>query len=133
MSAINNVILTGRLVADPQFRAAQGDSNAVARYTLAVDRRRGRDGEQKADFIPCVAFGKSAEFTNQYYKKGTKISIQGHMQSGSYEKDGQKVYTLNVIVEDSSFAEPKKAESGNVEPAGFVDIPDGEDEILPFK
>lgn len=133
MSAINNVILTGRLVADPQFRTAQGDSNAVARYTLAVDRRRGRDGEQKADFIPCVAFGKSAEFTNQYYKKGTKISIQGHIQSGSYEKDGQKVYTLNVIVEDSSFAEPKKTESGNAEPAGFVDIPDGEDEILPFK
>ena len=117
---------------------------AVARYTLAVDRRFNRNGEQTADFISCVAFGKSAEFAEKYLAQGTKIVIEGHLQSGSYtNKDGNNVYTLDVIIESQEFAESKAANqsrTGNSQPApagpvdgdGFMNIPDDIAEELPF-
>ncbi len=149
---MNKVILMGRLTRDPDVRYSQsGDgSMAVARYTLAVDRRRSRnaDGnEQTADFISCVAFGKSAEFAEKYLHQGTKIAVTGRIQTGSYTKqDGQKVYTTDVVIEEQEFAESKASSASNEvgytpsrpEPiapagAGFMNIPDGvEDEGLPF-
>lgn len=150
---MNKVILMGRLTRDPDVRYSQsGDgSMAVARYTLAVDRRRSRnssDGnEQTADFIGCVAFGRSAEFAEKYLHQGTKLVVTGRIQTGSYtNKDGQKVYTTDVVVEEQEFAESKAASASNEtgyapsrpEPsasagAGFMNIPDGvEDEGLPF-
>lgn len=139
---MNKVILMGRLTRDPEVRYSQGDTpTAIARYTLAVDRRARKDGEASADFISCVAFGKSAEFAEKYLHKGTKLVITGRIQTGSYtNKDGQKVYTTDVVVEDQEFAESKAAASGNQEgnsqPAasgdGFMNIPDGADEELPF-
>lgn len=152
---MNKVILMGRLTRDPDVRYSQGEnSTAIARYTLAVDRRFAgrRDGnEQSADFISCVAFGKSAEFAEKYLKQGTKIAITGRIQTGSYtNREGQKVYTTDVVVEDQEFAESKAAAAQNTgssyrsesrpQPAsaaafddGFMNIPDGvEDEGLPF-
>lgn len=139
---MNKVILMGRLTRDPEVRYSQGDTpTAIARYTLAVDRRARKDGEASADFISCVAFGKSAEFAEKYLHKGTKLVITGRIQTGSYtNKDGQKVYTTDVVVEDQEFAESKAAASGNQEgnsqPAasgdGFMNIPEGMDEELPF-
>lgn len=147
---MNKVILMGRLTRDPDIRYSQGadGSNAVARYTVAVDRRRRADGnEQTADFIPCVAFGRSAEFAEKYLHQGTKIIVTGRIQTGSYtNKDGQKVYTTDVVVEEQEFAESKASAAGNEaayapsrpEPSaaagdGFMNIPDGvEDEGLPF-
>mgnify|MGYP002579733365 CR=1 FL=1 len=150
---MNKVILIGRLCADPEVRYSQNQNQtAVARYRLAVDRRFKREGEQTADFISCVAFGKVAEFAEKYLRQGTKIVITGRIQTGSYtNKDGQKVYTTDVIVEDQEFAESKSASAGSdnggyrpamsqsrPEPAsavasGFMNIPDGvEDEGLPF-
>ena len=150
---MNKVILMGRLVRDPEVRYSQGaEPLAVARYTLAVNRRFKRQGEQDADFIGCVAFGKSAEFAERYLHKGTKIVATGRIQTGSYvNKDGVKVYTTDVVVEDQEFAESKSASAGSdnggyrpamsqsrPEPAsavasGFMNIPDGvEDEGLPF-
>lgn len=149
---MNKVILMGRLTRDPDVRYSQsGDgSMAVARYTLAVDRRRSRSGdgnEQTADFIGCVAFGKSAEFAEKYLHQGTKIAVTGRIQTGSYtNKDGQKVYTTDVVVEDQEFAEskassasgeagyaPSRPEPSASAGAGFMNIPDGvEDEGLPF-
>ena len=149
---MNKVILMGRLTRDPDVRYSQsGDgSMAVARYTLAVDRRRARSNdsnEQTADFISCVAFGRSAEFAEKYLHQGTKIAITGRIQTGSYtNKDGQRVYTTDVVVEDQEFAESKASaaasesaytpsRSNPVTPAGdgFMNIPDGvEDEGLPF-
>ena len=150
---MNKVILMGRLCADPEVRYSQNQNQtAVARYRLAVDRRFKREGEQTADFISCVAFGKAAEFAEKYLRQGTKIAITGRIQTGSYtNKDGQKVYTTDVIVEDQEFAESKSASAGSdnggyrpamsqsrPEPAsavasGFMNIPDGvEDEGLPF-
>ena len=118
---------------------------AVARYTLAVDRRFKRDGEQTADFIQCVAFGRSGEFAEKYFHKGTKVVVEGRIQTGSYEKDGQRVYTTDVVVEQQEFAESKNASDSNSSyqqsssPApssavgdGFMNIPDGLDEELPF-
>ena len=149
---MNKVILMGHLTRDPEVRYSQGEqATAVARYTLAVDRR-GRNQENSADFIACVAFGKAAEFAERYLHKGTKIVLTGRIQTGSYtNKDGQKVYTTDVIVEDQEFAESKSASAGSdnggyrpamsqsrPEPAsavasGFMNIPDGvEDEGLPF-
>ena len=108
---MNKVILMGRLTRDPEVRYSQGDNaNAVARYTLAVDRRFRRDGEATADFINCVAFGRSAEFAERYLRQGTKIVATGRIQTGSYtNRDGQKVYTTDVVVEDHEFAESKAA------------------------
>ena len=136
---MNKVILLGRLVRDPDVRYSQGENaSAVARYTLAVDRRFKREGEQSADFISCVAFGKSAEFAEKYLMKGTKIAVVGRIQTGSYtNKDGQKVYTTDVIVEEQEFAESKNA-SRDEEPTqsadanGFMNIPDSVAEELPF-
>lgn len=144
---MNKVILIGRLTRDPDVRYSQGEkSTAVARYTLAVDRRFKREGDQTADFIGCVAFGKNGEFAEKYLRQGIKIAVTGHIQTGSYtNRDGQKVYTTDVVVEEQEFAESKKAAeensgSGNQnsgtspEPGsdGFMNIPDGIDEELPF-
>lgn len=114
---MNKVILMGRLTRDPDIRYTQGDNSmCIARYTLAVDRRFSRNGNNdgnNADFIPCVVFGKSAEFTEKYLRKGTKMAIVGRIQTGSYtNKDGVKVYTTEVVVEDQEFAESKNASSG---------------------
>ena len=143
---MNKVILMGRLTRDPEVRYSQGESStAVARYTLAVDRRFKKEGEQSADFIGCVAFGKQAEFAEKYLHQGTKIAITGRIQTGSYtNKDGQRVYTTDVVVEEQEFAESKAAgqnsqqQNSRPEPSaavdndGFMQIPDGIDEELPF-
>lgn len=138
---MNKVILIGRLCADPEVRYSQNQNQtAVARYRLAVDRRYKRDGEQTADFIPCVAFGKAAEFAEKYLRQGTKIAITGRIQTGSYtNREGQKVYTTDVVVEEQEFAESKSASAGNggaapqtADPDGFMSLPDGIDEELPF-
>ena len=149
---MNKVILMGRLTREPDVRYSQNSdgSMAVARYTLAVDRRRGRnsDNEQSADFISCVAFGRSGEFAEKYLHQGTKIVVTGRIQTGSYtNKDGQRVYTTDVVVEEQEFAESKSSAAANSgaaytpsrpEPSaaagdGFMNIPDGvEDEGLPF-
>lgn len=125
----------GRLTADPQVRYSQGDnSTCIARYTLAVDRR-GRSEEQTADFISCVAFGKGGEFAEKYLHKGTKIVLSGRIQTGSYtNKDGQKVYTTEVVAEDQEFAEKKNAEETANAPAGndFMNLPEGIEDDLPF-
>lgn len=110
MAEMNKVILMGRLTDEPDFRYPQNDEDfAVARYTLAIDRKHKRDGDtQTADFIRCVAFGKAAEFADKYLHKGTKIAIVGRLQTGSYtNKDGQKVYTTDVVIEEQKFAEKK--------------------------
>ncbi len=147
---MNKVILMGRLTRDPEIRYSQGEGQmAIARYTLAVDRRFNRNSDQTADFISCVAFGKSAEFAEKYLKQGTKIALTGRIQTGSYtNKDGNKVYTTDVVVEDQEFAESKAnsaASTGdNYQPAGrpspasasaegFMSIPEGIEDDLPFK
>ena len=154
---MNKVILCGRLTRDPEIRYSQGERQmAIARYTLAVDRRGRRSGDdssQTADFIQCVAFDRAAEFAEKYLRQGTKMLVTGRIQTGSYtNRDGQKVYTTDVIVEEQEFAESKNASQNNGSsfsqsfqqresaPApisdigdGFMNIPDGvEDEGLPF-
>ena len=163
---MNKVVLMGRLTRDPEVRYTQGENQmAIARYTLAVDRRFNRgngNDENTADFIPCVAFNKAGEFAEKYFRKGTKIAVSGRIQTGSYtNKDGVKVYTTEVIVDEQEFAESKNNGSnsdggygnsnygngnygsgfggGNSQPAapmaagdGFMNIPDGIDEELPF-
>lgn len=138
---MNKVILMGRLTRDPEVRYSQGAQPlAIARYTLAVDRRGSKQGEQPADFINCIAFGKSGEFAEKYLHQGTKIVVTGRIQTGSYiNRDGQKVYTTDVVVEEQEFAESKKNTQPAPEPApaggyeGFMNIPDNvEDEGLPF-
>lgn len=146
---MNKCVLMGRLTRDPEVRYTQGDNaSAVARFSLAVDRRFKKDGEQTADFINCVAFGKTGEFIEKYGRKGTKFVVEGRIQTGSYtNKDGQKVYTTDVVVEQVEFAESKAAsgQNGNQsssaptrpEPAsadsnGFMNIPDSISEELPF-
>lgn len=147
---MNKVILMGRLTRDPEVRYSTGEnSTCVARYTLAVDRRFKRDNEPSADFISCVAFGKNGEFAEKYLRQGTKIAITGRIQTGSYtNREGQKVYTTDIVVEEQEFAESKSS-SGSTndgnrnqqerpQPApetdanGFMHIPDGIDEELPF-
>ena len=144
---MNKVILMGRLTRDAEVRYSSGESStAVARFSLAVDRRFKRDGDdQSADFINCVAFGRTGEFMERFGRKGTKFLVEGRIQTGSYtNKDGQKVYTTDVVVEQVEFAESKASgdNSGYV-PAdrpspsgaagdGFMNIPDGIDEELPF-
>ena len=154
---MNKIILMGRLTRDPEVRySTSGDSQlAIARYTLAVDRRFRRDGEQTADFIRCVAFGRSGEFAEKYFHQGTKIVAEGRIQTGSYQdKEGRTVYTTDVVVENQEFAESKAASERNInnsmpmpdEPAsanvtgnvpssndGFMNIPDNIDNSeLPF-
>ena len=146
---MNKVILMGRLTRDPEVRYSQGESaNAVARYTLAVDRRFKRDGDATADFINCVSFGRAAEFAEKYLKQGTKMVVSGRIQTGSYtNRDGVKVYTTEVVIEEQDFAESKAAAAQNSnmgvsqpsapQPSaaasdGFMNIPDGIDEELPF-
>ncbi len=151
---MNKVILMGRLTRDPDVRYSAGEnSTAVARYTLAVDRRFHRDGDATADFIGCVAFGRQAEFAEKYLRQGTKIAITGRIQTGSYtNRESQKVYTTDVVVEEQEFAESKNAggnnggysapQHNNPAPSantsdlgsadGFMNIPDGIDEELPF-
>lgn len=109
---MNKVILMGRLTRDPEVRYTQGEqAMAVARYTLAVDRR-GKNQENSADFIQCVAFGKAGEFAERYLHKGTKIVLTGRIQTGSYtNKEGQHVYTTDIVAEDQEFAESKNTES----------------------
>ena len=162
---MNKAILMGRLTRDPDIRYTQGDNPmCIARYTLAVDRRfnRNNDDGNNADFIPCICFGKSAEFVEKYLLKGTKMAVTGRIQTGSYtNRDGVKVYTTEVVIEEQEFAESKNAQSagsgstsGNTgadrreavstsnnqqasaksdDPMdGFMNIPDGIDEELPF-
>ncbi len=134
---MNKVILMGRLTRDPEVRYTAGaEAKAIARYTLAVDRRFKREGEATADFINCVAFGRQAEFAEKYFRQGIKILVTGRIQTGSYtNKEGRKVYTTDIVVEEQEFAESKKTEgsaAGNVGPDGFMNIPDGIDEDLPF-
>ena len=135
---MNKVILMGRLTRDPDVRVTAGEKQmTIARYTLAVDRRRKSDnGEQTADFISCVAFDRAAEFAEKYFHQGMRVLITGHIQTGSYtNKEGQKIYTTDVVIEDQEFADSK---AGTVPPAavssdGFINLPEGvEDEGLPF-
>ena len=148
---MNKVILMGRLTRDPDVRYTQAggtqESMCVARYTIAVDRRGARDGQQAADFIPCVVFGKNGEFAEKYLNKGTKIVIAGRIQTGSYtNREGRKIYTTDVVVEEQEFAESKRAaeqrQEGNEKAAGkegytddgdgFMNIPDGAYDDFPF-
>ncbi len=139
---MNKVILMGRLTGDPEMRYGTGERNmAAGRYTLAVNRRYQRNGEQQADFIRCVAFDKAAEFAEKYFRKGMRVCVTGRIRTGSYtNREGQKVYTTDVIIEEQEFAESKK-EAGQQDRGsrsegigdGFMHIPDGvEDESLPF-
>lgn len=136
---MNKWIGMGRLTRDPEVRYTTTKDNqqmAIARYTLAIDRK-GRDAG--ADFISCVAFGKLGEFAEMYLKQGTKIAVTGRIQTGSYtNKDGQKVYTTDVMIEEQEFAESKKSNDSQPEPSesandGFMNIPDGLENDLPFK
>ncbi len=150
---MNKVILMGRLTRDPDVKYTAGDNPmAIARYTLAVDRRFKRENEATADFISCVAFGKAAEFSEKYFRQGIRIVVSGRIQTGSYtNRDGNKVYTTDVVVEEQEFAESKNNAAGNnnvqnnaaagqqsenqgvsVDADGFMNIPDGIDEELPF-
>lgn len=132
---MNKVILMGRLTRDPDIRYSQGENaTAVARYALAVNRSFKREGELDADFINCVAFGRAAEFAEKYFKKGSRILISGRIQTGSYtDRDGRKVCTTDVIVETQEFTESKQQEKQEeTSPDGFMNIPDGIDEQLPF-
>ena len=147
---MNKVILMGRLTRDPEVRYSSGENAlAIARYTLAVDRRFHKDNEASADFIACVAFGKGGEFAEKYLRQGTKIVVTGRIQTGSYtNREGQKVYTTEIVVEDQEFAESKAASQNSSQTStgsrqqspppmptdkdGFMQIPDGIDEELPF-
>lgn len=152
---MNKVILIGRLTKDPEVRYSQGANvTAVARYTLAIDRKFKQEGQQTADFISCIAFGKSGEFAEKYLKKGMKIAVTGRIQTGSYtNNEGQKVYTTDIIVEEHEFVESKGMSEADKEARdnaaiqgaginantppktdkdGFIDIPDGIEEELPF-
>lgn len=141
---MNKVILMGRLTRDPEVRYSQGASQtAVGRFSIAVDRRFKREGEPDADFFNCTAFGKQAEFVERYLHKGTKIVVSGRIQNDNYtNKDGQTVYSVRVMVEEIEFAESKSAQNaGNGNAAGggaattddgFMNIPEGIEEELPF-
>ena len=143
VKTMNRVILMGRLTKNPEIKYAGKDNDmAVARYTLAVNRRYKRDGEQEADFISCVTFGKSAEFAQKYLHKGMRIVIGGRISTGNYkDKDGKMIYTTDVIVDEQEFADSKGGQNGGRQQQetpsdigdGFMNIPDGvEDEGLPF-
>ena len=144
---VNKVILMGRLTRDPDIRISAGEKGmAVGRYTLAVDRKYKREGEATADFISCICFDKKAEFAEKYFRQGTRIAVSGRIQTGSYvNREGKKVYTTDVVIEEQEFAESKAASASNsgyqASPSpspsadigdGFMNIPDGIDEELPF-
>lgn len=144
---MNKTVLMGRLTRDPEVRYTQGDEPmAIARYTLAVDRKIKRENEATADFISCVCFGRAAEFAEKYFKQGIKIVVSGRIQTGSYtNREGHKVYTTDVVVEEQEFAESKNAGSSQTnaqreqttpppmtDEDGFMNIPDGIEEELPF-
>ncbi len=133
---MNKVILMGRLTKDPEVKYLQNAENtAMARYTIAVDRRYRKDGKAETDFISCVTFGKNAEFAEKYLKKGLKIALSGRIQTGSYtDQEGNKIYVTNVVVEEHYFAEGKKMSGSekkeDTDPDGFMNLPEGEE--LPF-
>lgn len=134
---MNKVILMGRLTRDPEMRYSKSDNPiAIARYTLAVERRRTTEGQQAADFIPCVALGKNGEFAEKYLTKGMKVAVEGRIQTGSYtNKEGQKVYTTEVMIEAQEFASSGRTnwqQATEVDENGFMDITDGIEEELPF-
>lgn len=143
---MNKVILMGRLTRDPELRYTNGESSmAIARYTLAVDRTIKKQGEQSADFINCVAFSKAAEFAEKYFMQGMRVLVSGRIQTGNYtNKEGQKVYTTEVIVDTQEFADSKgagdsshksstRSSTSSASIDGFMNIPDGvDDEGLPF-
>lgn len=134
---MNKVILLGRLTKDPEIRYSAGaEQKAVARFALAVNRAFKKEGEQSADFINIVAFGKNAEFAEKYFRKGQQILVEGRWQTGSFEKDGKKFYTNDCIVEHFDFADSKKDSETGVPASdsgdGFMNIPEGLDEELPF-
>lgn len=139
---MNKAILVGRFTRDPEVRYSD-NGTSIARFTIAVDRRFKQEGGQTADFISCVAFGKTAEFIEKYFHQGMKIGLEGRIQTGSYtNKDGVKVYTTDVVAENVEFAESKSSGGGQADygpqytPSaagdGFMNIPDGIDEELPF-
>lgn len=144
---MNNVSLVGRLVRDPEVRYVQNESVSVAKFSLAVERKWKRDGEPTVDFINCTVFGKSAEFTEKYFRKGMRVAITGRIQTGSYKnKDGQTVFTTEIIVESQEIAQSKSesnesstasnAEAGK-SPYGssgddFMSVPEGVEDELPF-
>jgi single-strand DNA-binding protein len=139
---MNKALLVGRFTRDPEVRYTEGGTS-IARFTIAVDRRFKQEGGQSADFISCVAFGKTAEFVEKYFKQGMKIGIEGRIQTGSFtNKDGVKVYTTDVVAENVEFVESKSSGGGHADygpqytPSvagdGFMNIPDGIDEELPF-
>ena len=142
---MNKVILMGRLTRDPEVRYSAGENSiAIARYTLAVDRRFKKEGEATADFISCVAFSKQAEFAERYFRQGIRIIVSGRIQTGSYtNRNGIKIYTTDVVIEEQNFAESKShTENGEKTQSnaplmpedanGFMNIPEGIDEELPF-
>lgn len=138
---VNKVVLSGRLTRDPEVRYSAGETQlAIARFTLAVDRRFKRDGEATADFIRCISFGNMAEFAEKYFGQGMKITISGRIQTGSYtDNTGKKVYTTDVVIEEQEFAEKKKPETQKTaetrcetDPDGFMNIPEGLEEEMPF-
>ena len=145
---MNKVILLGRLARDPETRyGGANDSMAVCRYTLAVDKKFKKDGEATADFINCISFGKIAEFAEKYFTKGLRVAVSGRIQTGSYtNRDGQKIYTTDVVVEEHEIAQSRSEASNhhesNLQPEispygedkdnGFMNIPDGIDDELPF-
>lgn len=143
---MNKVILMGRLTRDPEVRYSAGDNSmAIARYTLAVDRRIRKENEANADFIGCIAFGRNAEFAEKYFRQGMRVVITGRIQTGSYtNREGKKIYTTDVVIEEQEFAESRAASeqnqnyqksSGAMQSGvgdGFMNIPDGIDEELPF-
>lgn len=140
---MNKIELIGRLTKDVDVRYTQGNNICVARYTLAVDRKYKRDNEPTADFINCIAFGRNGEFTEKYFRQGMKVAISGRIQTGSYtNKDGNKVYTTDVVVEEQEFCESKSKQNQSQEEQkpqfrpdgddGFMNIPDTDFETLPF-
>ena len=145
---MNKAILMGRLTRDPEVRYSQNDSSmAIARFSLAVDRRYKKQGDETtADFFNCTAFGKQGEFVEKYLKKGTKVVVTGRIQNDNYtNKDGQKVYSVQIMVEEIEFAESKASSQSNAgndgsaqpqmgapDADGFMNIPDGIDNSLPF-
>lgn len=134
---MNKVILMGRLVAEPEVKYSQGENaTAIARYRLAVDRKFKKEGQPDADFINCVAFGKQGEFVEKYLHKGMKMGVTGRIQTGSYDdKDGKKVYTTDIVVEEHEFCESKSSShdaAPQTDSNGFVNVDDSTDDELPF-
>lgn len=137
---MNKVILIGRLVRDPELKYSQGNNSiAIARYTLAIDRAKKKDSVNEVDYINCVAFGKQGEFADNYFKKGMKVAVEGRWQTGNYiNKDGQKVYTNDCVIDSQEFCESKSrtgsgfSDGNNNTGNGFMNIPEGLEEELPF-